>query len=78
MATTQKIVEIRSGGQSLSARDVRARISAYRSQVHDYLENLDGNVDSYKFAVEKQGDGIVVDVAFRASIHPKNKAGITK
>ena len=75
---TEKIMEVRGGGHTLSVQEVRTRITAYENQIRQYLDSLEANVEGYKFTVEKQGDGLVIDVAVRATIHPKNKAGISK
>lgn len=49
------------------------RLQAYEHRIRDYLANLEANVEYYKFAVEKHGDGLEVEVSIKAIIHPKNK-----
>ncbi len=78
MATREKMVELKGGGEALTAENVRARIAAYRRQITEYLDSIEANVESYKFSVEKSGDGLLIDVAVRASVHPRNRSGISK
>ena len=51
--------------------DVRKQLLAYENQIKEYLSKVNANMDSYKFSVEKHGEGIVVDIAMRATIQPK-------
>ena len=44
----------------------------YGSEIQQYLKNVDARVDGYRFSVEKQGDGLEVEVQFKANIHPKH------
>lgn len=44
---------------------------SYESQIKEYLDNLEATVDTYKFSVEKHGDGLSIDMALRAAIHAK-------
>jgi len=78
MATAEKIVDVKGGGKSLSTQEIQARLATYRREIREYLNSLEANVESYKFSVEKEGEGVVIDVAIRAAVHPKNRAGISK
>ncbi len=49
------------------------RLQSYEHRIRNYLENLEANVEYYKFSVEKHGDGVEIDVAVKATIHPKPK-----
>lgn len=75
---SEKIVEMKGGGPNLTLQQLRGRITTYEAEMREYLESHEGNVEMYKFAVEKEGDGYSVEFAVKASIHPKNKSGITK
>jgi ribosome-interacting GTPase 1 len=74
----EKMVEVKGGGQAFSAETVRAKFATYRHEIQGYLNSLEAHVDAYKFTVEKEGDALVIDVSVRATVHPKNKAGISK
>ncbi len=71
-------MEIKGGGRNLTLQEVRNRITAYEHQIRQYLDSVEANVENYKFAVEKAGDGLAIDVSVRATVHPKNKSGIPK
>ena len=71
---TKKATEIRKNvNESVrdNLDDVRKQLLAYENQIKEYLNKVDANVDSYKFSVEKHGEGITVDIAMRATIQPK-------
>jgi hypothetical protein len=55
----------------VSIDSVRNQITSYEHKIREYLEKLDANVEAYKFSVEKAGDGLVIDISFRATIHSK-------
>jgi hypothetical protein len=74
----EKIVELKGGGPNLTLEQLRNRITTYESEMREYLRGHDANIETYKFAVEKEGDGYSIEVGIKASIHPKNRAGITK
>ena len=75
---TEKIVEVKGGGPNLTLQQLRGRITTYETEMREYLASHEASVEMYKFAVEKEGDGYSVEVAVKASIHPKNRAGISK
>ena len=54
-----------------SLENVRERILAYESEIKQYLEHLNANVEYYKFSVEKHGDGVTVEVSVKATIREK-------
>ena len=56
-----------------SLEKVRTQILAYEHQIKEYLEEIDANVEYYKFGVEKHGDGVTVEVSVKATIRPKHK-----
>lgn len=74
---TEKVVEAKGGGRTLTLEQLRGRLNAYQSEIRQYLDSHEARVDTYRFAVEKDGEGYAVDVAIKASIHPK-QAGISK
>jgi ribosome-interacting GTPase 1 len=74
----EKIVEIKGGGQNLSLQQIRSRIATYESELRQFLDSHQANVETYKFSVEKEGDGFSVEVDIKASLHPRAKAVISK
>lgn len=76
--STEKIVEVKGGGQKLTLDQLRNRMTNYSTEIRQLLATHEAAVETYRFSVEKEGDGFTVDVAVKASIHPKNRAGISK
>jgi hypothetical protein len=50
---------------------VGEQLGSYERQLRTLLQRLDAKVDSYRFSIEKGGDGIVVDLALRTTIKLK-------
>ena len=75
---SEKVVELKGGGPNLTLQQLRERITTYETEMREYLNKHEASVEMYKFAVEKEGDGYSIDVAIKASIHPKNRSGISK
>jgi hypothetical protein len=50
---------------------VRKQLVTYGDEIQEYLGKVDAKVDAWKFSIEKQNEGLTVDIAFRATIHPK-------
>ena len=50
---------------------VKKQLVSYGDQIQEYLGEVDAKVDSWKFSIEKQNEGLIVDIAFRATVHPK-------
>lgn len=57
-----------------SLETVRERILGFEHEIKGYLDNLDANVEYYKFSVEKHSDGVTVEVSVKATIRPRPKA----
>ncbi len=74
----EKVVEIKGGGQNLSLQQIRSRIAGYESELRQFLDSHQANVETYKFSVEKEGDGFSVEVDIKASLHPRARAAIAK
>jgi DNA anti-recombination protein RmuC len=56
-----------------SLAGVQDQLQAYGSQIGEYLNSIDANVEHYRFAVEKSGDnGLTIDVLFKATITQKD------
>lgn len=51
------------------------QIADYGQQLSDLLDRIGARVEAYKFSIEKKDDAFVIDVAVRASFHPKSEAG---
>jgi hypothetical protein len=62
----------------VTAEAVRHQMLKFGKEIHEYLTHVEANVEGYKFSVEKKGDGVEVDVEFKALIHPKPKSEIPK
>jgi hypothetical protein len=56
---------------AVSLDSVRNQVLSYEHQIKEYLNKLDATVDTYKFSVEKHGDGLTVDISLKATIHSK-------
>jgi hypothetical protein len=54
-----------------SLDSVRKQLVIYGDEIQEYLGKVDAKVGSWKFSIEKQDEGLIVDVALRATIHPK-------
>lgn len=61
-----------------SLDSVKLQLLSYGSQIQEYLGKVDASIDGYKFSIEKQGDGLSIDIAFRATVHPRTSKKITK
>lgn len=58
----------------LALEEVRKQVMMYGKQFQEYLEHMNqvhAEIESYKFSVEKRGDGIEVEIQLKAYIHPK-------
>ena len=75
---TEKILEVKGGGPNLTLQQIRSRLATYENDLRAFLDSHQANVEIYKFSVEKEGDGFSVEVDIKASLHPKNRAGISK
>ncbi len=51
--------------------DVRAQLSKYGQQLNSYLRQINANVETYKFSVEKSPDGISIVFSLKATIKEK-------
>lgn len=56
----------------VSMESVRHEILSFGTQIHEYLSKVEANVEDYKFNVQKSGDGVEVEVNFKALIRPKH------
>jgi hypothetical protein len=55
----------------MSVDEVKHQLMSYEHQIREYLDKLEATVDTYKFSVEKHGEGLTIDMALRATIHVK-------
>jgi hypothetical protein len=58
-------------GKPVGLGDVREQFSKYGQQLNSYLRQINANVETYKFAVEKAADGISITFALKATIKGK-------
>ncbi len=68
--TERKPVE--AGEHHVSLEDIRHQILSFGTQIHEYLGKVEADVEGYRFTVEKHGDGVEVEVQFKAFIHGKS------
>jgi len=61
-----------------SLESVKEQLLTYGIQIQEYLGKVDANIDGYKFSIEKQGDGLLIDIAFRAMVHPRTSTKTAK
>jgi hypothetical protein len=61
--------QTQNANKSLDA--VKQQLLDYANQIREYLNRVDAKVDGYKCSIEKQEDGLTIDIGFRATIHPK-------
>ena len=54
-----------------TVEDVRKHVLTFGNSIHEYFEHVQAEVENYKFIVEKRGEGLEVDVMFKAFVHPK-------
>lgn len=72
--TTEKKTPAKEGERSeekLAMESVRKQMLTFGNQMHEYFEHIQADVENYKFTVEKHGDGIEIEVSFKAFVHPK-------
>ncbi len=72
--TTEKKTTVNEGERSehrLAMESVRKQMLTFGNQMHEYFEHIQADVENYKFTVEKHGDGIEIEVSFKAFVHPK-------
>jgi len=56
----------------MSTEDVRRQIMTFGDQIHEYFDTTQAEVENYKFTVEKHGEGVQVEIQFKAYVHPKS------
>lgn len=56
----------------MSMEGVKQQLLSYEHQIRGYLDKLEATVDTYKFSVEKHGEGLTFDMALKATIHVKS------
>ena len=59
------------GEHPASLSHVRQQILTYGDQIHEFLEHVHADVETYKFTVEKRDEGVEVEVNFKALIRSK-------
>ncbi len=70
IATEKKPTEQRNE-MRLALENVRGQVLTFSNQIQEYLTNIQAEVENYKFSVEKHGDGVEVEIDFKAFVHPK-------
>ena len=59
-------------------KHVRGQMVGFANEMHQYLEKIHADVENYKFTVEKHGEGIEIEVQFKAYVHPAKTVTIPK
>lgn len=70
---SERGMETREEGR-FNLEGVRKQMLQFGHQMEDYLNRVEANVEGYKFAVEKRGDGVELEVEFKAIIRPKTRS----
>jgi hypothetical protein len=60
--------------ESDGLESVGNQLSIYERQLRRTLHDLDAKIDSYHFSIQKEGEGITVDLAIKTTIKLKHKA----
>jgi len=71
MGTRQKMENRYDNRPTISLEDAKAKLTSFGTQIQEYLDKVDANVENYKFSIEKTNGGIAVDVAFKAIVKGK-------
>jgi len=72
---SEKIVEVKGGGQNLSLQQIRSRLTTYENELRQFLDSHQANVETYKFSVEKEGKEKKIEVDIKASLQNKSRSG---
>lgn len=59
---------------STDLEGVGDQLTTYARQLKGYLENLDAKIDSYRFSIQKEDEGMTIELNLRTTIRPKRKA----
>jgi hypothetical protein len=59
---------------SANLEGVGDQISTYARQLKGYLENLDAKIDSYRFSIQKEDNGMTIELNLKTTIKPKRKS----
>jgi hypothetical protein len=44
---------------------------AFGNEIHEYFDHISADVENYKFTAEKHGEGVEVEITFKAFVHPR-------
>jgi predicted nucleic acid-binding Zn-ribbon protein len=66
-SVTDKVKE-QTQNQSKTLDDARQQLTTYGNQIQEYLGKIDAKVETYRFSVEKIENGLLVDIAFKATM----------
>lgn len=71
--STTKETEREQREHRLALEEVRKQMTAFGNQIMEYFDHARADVENYKFTIEKHGDGVEVEVQFKAYVHPKTE-----
>jgi uncharacterized coiled-coil DUF342 family protein len=70
-AKVNETVSMQSQKMNQNLENIQNQLSVYGTQIRDYLNNMEADIESYRFAVEKLDNGLSVDVLFKAKIRTR-------
>jgi uncharacterized coiled-coil DUF342 family protein len=73
--TVTTAVQQRTQKLNESMANVQNQLMMYGSQIQDLLGKYQADIQDYKFSVEKRGEGLSIDVAFKAAIKSRDVTG---
>jgi len=63
---------------SQSLESVRKQILTFGNSLQGYFEHIQADVENYKFVVEKHGEGVEIEITFKAFVHSKTDEATKK
>lgn len=59
---------------NVSVDNVKTQIASYGNQIQDFLTATKIDIQQYRLLVEKNGNGVNVDIAFKATISSERES----
>lgn len=72
------VVQQKSAQLNDTMQNVQSQLVGYGNQIQELLGNYSADIQDYKFSVEKKGEGLAIDVAFKATITPRESGSISE
>jgi hypothetical protein len=61
--------------ERIDLEEVKGKLGKYHSEIKKFLESFEASMETSKFSVERDGDGLSIEIAIKARIRPKKKHG---